>query len=275
MVKDHAPCPVSREPDSDEQLVLIVEDNSDLRLYIRGYLDQSYQIIEAENGRRGFEKAIDKVPDLILSDVMMPEMDGYEFCGKLKTDERTSHIPVILLTARASMESKIEGLETGADDFITKPFDPQEMLVRIKNLILQRSRLRESILNEFQKGDQSSILNVPLSGLNEMDKKFIQKGLGLIEKHLSDTDFDVEIFSREMALSHSQVHRKLKAIINLSATGFIRMVRLKKAAELLRKKSGTVSEIAYDVGFNTLPYFTKCFKEQFGMTPTEYITDSA
>ena len=254
----------------NEPIILIVEDNADLRLYIRGYLDQTYQVVEAKDGRQGLKSAIKYIPDLIISDVMMPEMDGYELCSKLKTDERTSHIPVILLTARASMESKIEGLETGADDFITKPFDPQELQIRVKNLIHQRSHIRNAILKEFSKGKKETILNISFSGLNEMDRKFILKALGLIEEHLLDTDFDVERFSREMALSHSQLHRKLKAIMNLPVTGFIRMIRLNKAAELLRKKSGNVSEIAYDVGFNTLPYFTKCFMEQFGVTPTEY-----
>jgi len=191
-------------------------------------------------------------------------------CGSLKTAERTSHIPVILLTARTSMESRIEGLETGADDFITKPFDPRELQVRVKNLIHQRAQFRETILKEFSKGESETILNISLSGLNEMDKQFIHKAICITEEHMSDSDFDIEKFSHKMALSHSQLHRKLKAIIDLPVTGFIRMVRLNKAAQLLKRKSSTISEIAYDVGFNTLPYFNRCFKEQFGKTPTEF-----
>ncbi len=265
--------------DDDEKedlkpLLLIVEDNDDLRSYIRSYLVDDYKISEAVDGKEGLEKAIETIPDLVLSDVMMPVMDGIELCRKLKTDERTSHIPVILLTARASMESKIEGLETGADDYISKPFDTKELLVRVRNLILQRQKLREKFAAGFSKGPELSVLQITAAGLNKTDKKFLQKALDVVEAHLSDPEFDVNRFGREMAMSRQQMHRKFRALVDQSATGFIRTIRLKKAAELLSSKSGTVSEIAYDVGFNTLSYFTKCFQEQFGMTPSEYADKS-
>jgi AraC-like DNA-binding protein len=181
---------------------------------------------------------------------------------------------VILLTARAGLESKIEGLETGADDFITKPFDPSELKARMRNLLSQRSRIREGLLKELMKGDEQSLLNFPVSGLNEMDRRFLSRALQLVEERMSDTDFDIETFSREMALSRSQLHRKLHSTINLSSTEFIRTIRLNKAAAMLRAGSGTVSEIAFDVGFNTLPYFTRCFREQFGVAPSEYMNSS-
>ena len=260
----------NRKLTTDNSLVLIVENNPDLRSYIRDYLDKSYMVIEAGDGEEGLQEAIKNIPDLILSDVMMPKMDGFELCRKLKTDERTSHIPVILLTARASSESKIEGLETGADDYISKPFDPTELQVRIKNLIRQRQNLREKFITEFWKESKLPALQITASGLNLMDKKFLQKALDVVNLHLSDPEFTVILFGREMAMSRQQMHRKFRALVNQSATEFIRTIRLKLAAQLLSQKSGTVSEIAYDVGFNTLSYFTKSFHQQFGITPSEY-----
>jgi len=257
--------------DESKPIILIVEDNADLLSYIRDYLDTSYFVIEARDGEEGLREAIKNIPDLVLSDVMMPKMDGFELCRKLKTDERTSHIPVILLTARASSESKIEGLETGADDYLSKPFDAKELKIRIRNLVLQRQKLREKFAGDFWKENKLPVLQSVPSGLNQMDKKFLQKALDAVNLHLPDTDFNIEAFGKEMGMSRQQMHRKFRALVNQSATEFIRTIRLKKAAELLSQKSGTVSEIAYDVGFNTLSYFTKSFQEQFGVTPSEYM----
>jgi signal transduction histidine kinase/DNA-binding response OmpR family regulator len=256
---------VNRELRTDQPLLLIVEDNTDLRQYIRSYLDEEFNIIEAENGAEGLDKAIENIPDLVISDVMMPMMDGLEFCSKLKKDERTSHIPVILLTAKAGSESKIEGLETGADDFLTKPFDAKELIVRIKNLVSQRKTLRELYSKEILFGIQEQDQEIP-----SMDQKFIRKAKQVVEDNLTVTDFTSEDFAKEMALSRVQLHRKLTALVDQSASAFIRTIRLNKAAELLSNNAGTVKEIAFDVGFNTLPYFTKCFREQFGVNPSEY-----
>ena len=253
------------EGKEDKPHLLIIDDNKDLRAYIKEYLKNDYYISEAMDGEEGFNRATEKLPDLILSDVMMPIMDGYAFCEKIKTDERTNHIPVILLTARASSESKIEGLETGADDFITKPFDQQELLIRIKNLILQRNRLKQKFKKEIEFSQISNDQDII-----SMDQQFIRKAKAVVEKNLSEPEFNVEIFAKEMALSRVQLHRKLKALVDQSATQFIRTIKMNRAAELLLKKSGTVSEIGYDVGFNTLPYFTKCFQEQFGVNPSEF-----
>jgi len=228
-------------------------------------------MLEAGNGRQGLEKAIEHVPDLVLTDVMMPEMDGYELTRKLKSDERTSHIPVIILTARAGMESKIEGLETGADDFITKPFDPEELKVRIQNLILQRKKLKEKFLSElgmaFEEVAKPEKRENPVS----MDQRFLLRARSVVENHLGDEAFDVECFSDEMHLSRTQMHRKLRALINQSATEFIRTVRLNRARMLLSNKTGNISEIALEVGFSNPAYFAECFRKQYGQTPSEYI----
>ncbi|MCD4729780.1 MAG: response regulator, partial [Bacteroidales bacterium] len=259
------------EDDDTSPILLIVEDNADMRSYIREYFEAEYGIIETDDGINGYKKAIEHIPDIIISDVMMPNMDGNEFCEKVKLDERTCHIPVILLTARASKESRIEGLETGADDYITKPFDGDELQVRVKNLIEQRQKLREKFVAEFWKGERSPTIQIPASDLNQMDRSFLHKALDVVGQHLSEPDFNINQFSQEMAMSRQQMHRKIRALVDQSATEFIRVIRLKKAKELLLQKTGTISEIAYDVGFNSLTYFTRSFQKYYGITPSEFI----
>jgi DNA-binding response OmpR family regulator len=244
-------------------LVLVVEDNADLRQYIRSNMDGEYQIKEAENGEEGFKKATNDIPDLIISDVMMPKIDGFEFCDKIKTDERTSHIPVILLTARDDMESKIEGLEFGADDYISKPFEVDELKVRSKNLIEQRKKLRE----KFSKMIELNPADITASS---RDEQFLQRLLTVFEKHRSESGYSTENFAREVGMSRSQLNRKLRALINLSTHGFILNLRLKKAAQLLKKTAGSVSEIAYTVGFNNPANFAKAFRRQYGQSPSDF-----
>ncbi|MCK5783056.1 MAG: response regulator, partial [Desulfobacterales bacterium] len=256
--------------EDSKPLILIVEDNADLRDYIRSFLEDSFQIMEAGDGEAGLKRAIETVPDLIVSDVMMPRMDGYELCKKLKTDERTSHIPFILLTARASMESKIEGLETGADDFITKPFDQLELQIRINNLIRQRRKLQLWILNEFKKSSIDHILNIDPPDLTSMDQQFYKRLTKAVLDNISNPDFKVKNLVSLMNMSHSQLHRKMVAITGHTANQFIRSLRLTKASELLANKTATVTEIAFETGFNNLSYFTKCFRHQFGVLPSEY-----
>ena len=257
----------------DKPIILIVEDNQDLRDYIRNFLDQTYSVIEAVDGKSGFNTAIEQIPNLIISDVMMPEMDGFELCEKLKTDERTSHIPLILLTARAGQESKLEGLELGADDYITKPFESKELIARIKNLLETRRKLREYFQMQFRRSGLESMISFNDIGITSMEQKFLQKTVDIVQENLSDPDFTVKKLCSEMAMSNMQFHRKLVAITGETAKRFIRTCRLKRAATLLENRTGNVTEIAYEVGFNNLSWFAKCFQEQFGISPSEFFTN--
>jgi DNA-binding response OmpR family regulator/two-component sensor histidine kinase len=244
-------------------LVLIIEDNSDMRRYMRKILDTQYRVMESVDGEEGIQKAEAMIPELIVCDVMMPKADGFEVCNKLKTDEKTSHIPIILLTAKAGNEHKLEGLKTGADDYLIKPFDASELLVRGKNLIEQRQKLRERFRREItlQPHDIS---------ITPMEERFLDRAKAIVENHLSDTGFGVEPFAAEMALSRSQLHRKLFALTGLSPGDFIRGMRLQRAALLLQQHFGTVSEVAYEVGFSNPSHFTESFRKQFGLAPSEY-----
>jgi len=256
--------------EKEKPQLLVVEDNDDLRSHIRSYLTNKYRIAEAVDGEKGMEKAIESIPDLVISDVMMPKMDGIELCKRLKTDDRTSHIPVILLTARATIEDKLAGLETGADDYITKPFDARELLTRIKNLLELRQALRERFLKDAERIGLSALIDLPEAGISSMEQKFLQKAIGIINKNLSDPEFTVKRFCADMAMSNMQLHRKLVAVTGQTANRLIRSYRLNHAAKLLEKKAGNVTEVAFEVGFNNLSWFSKCFQEQFGMPPSEY-----
>ncbi|HKZ41475.1 MAG TPA: response regulator, partial [Candidatus Hodarchaeales archaeon] len=236
--------------------------NTDMRHHIRTRLGDNYRVLEAVNGVDGVEKAIEAIPDLVISDVMMPKMDGNRLCRILKQDEKTSHIPIILLTARAGSESKIEGLETGADDYLIKPFDAKELSVRIRNLIESRKKMREMF-------SRSAVFPQSLPVGSSIDQQFINKAIATVHKHLSDESYETDQFSKEMFLSRAQLHRKLKALSDLSATEFIRRTRLHYAKELLEKNAGTIAEVADKVGFSNHSYFAKCFKEQFGHLPSE------
>ncbi|MDH3252525.1 MAG: ATP-binding protein, partial [Ignavibacteria bacterium] len=244
-------------------LVLVVEDNADVRSYIRSYLTQQYRVEEAVDGLAGLETAIDHMPDLVVSDIMMPKMDGVELCRKLKTDERTSHIPVILLTARASDEGKLEGLETGADDYIIKPFDVQELQVRIKNLIELRKTLRE-------KYRRHCVLEPQDTPIESMDEKFLRKVLDVVQEQMSEPGFSTTTLAQGVCMSRMQLNRKLHALTGRSPHDFIRNLRLQRAAKLLDAHWGNVAEIAFEVGFNSLSHFSKAFREEYGVLPSEY-----
>ena len=247
--------------------ILLVEDSQDVRLYLYDLLKSDYTIYQAINGKEGISIAQEKMPDLIISDIMMPEMDGMEFCRRIKTDWLTSHIPVILLTAKASGESKIEGLETGADDYLTKPFSSRELFVRIKNLLEQRKRLRE----KFSKAED---LKPAETTPNPLDEEFLQKAFALIEKNLDDVNFDNDTFAKEMFLSRMQLHRKLQAITGQTPGDFIRTFRLKRAAQLLKENRLPVTQIAFEVGYSSPSQFTRAFTKQFNCTPSEYSNQS-
>lgn len=245
-------------------LVLLVEDNHDVRFYIRDLLSGSYNVREAQNGVQGLDMAIRKSPDLIISDVMMPEMDGFELCEKIKTDGRTSHIPIILLTARADESDKLSGLETGADDYIIKPFSAQELKIRVNNLIEQRKRLRETFSRKLDV-DPSEIT------VTSMDREFLNRAIKIVEEHMAHSSFSIEFLARRLGLSRMHLHRKIKALTDLTASQFVLLIRLKRAAQLLEERAGTVTEIAYQVGFENPSYFSACFRKQFGVRPSEYL----
>lgn len=249
--------------------ILLVEDNADMRRYLREHLQPQWQLLEATDGEAGLQRALAEIPDLIISDVMMPKMDGFELCRKLKTNEMTSHIPLILLTARGSGESKLEGLELGADEYLTKPLVAHELRLRVRNLIEQQWKLRRRISQEIATPEmQLSSLKI-----SSADEKFLQRATTVLEEHLDDSDFDPEALAAAMTISRVHLNRKLRGLLGLRTSDFIRNLRLKRAAELLRVQSGTVSEIAYQVGFNHLSYFARCFKEQYGKLPSEYAQD--
>ncbi len=253
----------SLDESNDETLVLIVEDHHDLRRFIREQIEDEYKVIEAENGKIGRDKAVELIPDLVISDVMMPEMDGYQLCDALKTNDKTNHIPIILLTAKAATSDKIEGLETGADDYLLKPFNADELRIRVRNLIKIRRQMREKFSAEMLIGPSKVV--VP-----SVNQVFLERLKDVVEEHLDDEEFSVEILAREIGMSRGQLHRKLRALTNKSTSEFIRVFRLQRAAELIQQDAGNMAEIAYQVGFNSQAYFTRSFQEQFDMTPTEY-----
>ena len=244
-----------------ETIVLVVEDNSDMRTYIRETLHPAYKVVEAFDGSEGVECAREIIPDLIISDLMMPKKDGYQLCNEIKQDEVTSHIPIILLTAKAERKDKLAGLELGADDYLVKPFDSQELQIRVKNLIEIRRKLH-AIFRDVNIREEKL--------LNPVDQRFMERVMEIITANLSDEQFDVQQFGREIGMSGTQLRRKMNALTGQSPNQFIRSQRLKEAARLIREEQQTVSEAAYLTGFNSLSYFSKCFKEEFGRVPSEY-----
>ncbi|TCS90397.1 tetratricopeptide repeat protein [Anseongella ginsenosidimutans] len=243
--------------------LLIVEDNIDMQAFLGQILKPHYRVSAASNGLEGLEKARELQPDLLLSDVMMPEMDGIELCRRLKLDENTSHIPVILLTARSGKIPRIEGLETGADDYLTKPFDADELLVLLKNRIRQRALLRERFSREIT-------LQPKDITITSADERFLQKAMDIVESNMGNFEFNVQAFIEQIGLGRTQVERKLKALTGQTPVEFIRLLRLKRAAQKIAGKEDSISQIAYSVGFNNLSYFAKCFKEQFGESPSAW-----
>jgi signal transduction histidine kinase/DNA-binding response OmpR family regulator/ligand-binding sensor domain-containing protein len=259
---------VSDLPESDgsghdqSSLILVVEDHPDMRDYIKSEL-KGYRLQEATNGREGLGKAIDEIPDLIITDVMMPEMDGNELCRRLKTDERTSHIPVIVLTARAGIENKLEGLETGADDYLTKPFERDELTARVRNLIRQREQLRQYYSRQvFLQPENISVTSI--------DEQFLTKVMGVLESSFHDEQFGVPKMQDALAMSKTQLHRKMKALTGRAPGEFLREFRLQKAAGILAKDAGNVTETAYAVGFGSLSYFTRSFRKLYHLSPSEF-----
>jgi DNA-binding response OmpR family regulator len=257
--------PITRQDSGKglEHEILVVEDNADLRNFIRESLSDEYSIVEAEDGKVGVEKATTRVPDLVISDIMMPGMDGIELCAKLKSDERTSHVPVVLLTAKSTQRDKIEGLGEGADDYISKPFDMAELKARIRNLLDQREKLKQKYLGMV--GLDWNQLSV-----TTLDEKFLKKITAVISERMHDSEFNVEGLQDEMAMSRVNLYRKLKALTGDTPSELIRTLRLKTAAVMLEKGDDNITQIALNTGFSNSSFFAHVFKKEYGMTPGEY-----
>lgn len=256
--------PLQKKSGEKEIKVLVIEDNNDMRHFIKEQLEESYEVLEAINGKAGLKAAQKWNPELIITDLMMPQMDGITLCKKLKTNLTTSHIPVVMLTAKAGIENKLEGLETGADDYLIKPFNARELQLRCKNLIEQRQNLRELFSKNIS-------LNPGEITVNSLDEKFLHQVLSFLEEHYHDSSFGVPEMQKGLGMSKTYLHKKIKALTNHPPGELLRNFRLKRAAQLLVQKGDNISQTAYDVGFNSLSYFTRCFKEYYGIAPTAYI----
>ncbi len=246
-----------------EKIMLVVEDNADVRLFIRNHFETSFQILEAADGYEGWELALKTVPDIILCDILMPRVDGYELLKRLKNDERTSHIPVILLTALVSKDNELEGLAGGADDYITKPFDLAILETKIENILSIRKSLQKRYSAEIVLQPQNILIS-------PHDERFLKKVMEIVENNIGDPDLDIERFAAEASVSRMQLYRKLSALTDMTVKEFIRDIRLKRAAQLLLQRNMNVSEIAWATGFRDVSHFRKCFRRKFGMSATEY-----
>lgn len=251
--------------DPSKPSVLVIDDNADIRAYVHTLLNSEYSIIEAADGTEGIRKAMKYVPDVIISDVMMPGIDGIECCRRLKGELQTCHIPVILLTACSLDEQRIQGYAGGADSYISKPFSSQLLLTRIRNLIESRQRMKQFF------GDRQTLAKEDIC---DMDKDFVERFKSLIEVKMGDSELNVEDLGKEMGLSRVQLYRKIKSLTNYAPNELLRMARLKKAASLLASSDMTIAEVGYEVGFTSPSYFAKCYKEQFGESPTEFLKRS-
>lgn len=247
----------------EKPTILIIDDNNNIRQYERTLLQDYYFVLEASDGREGLEIARKEVPDLVICDVMMPVMDGLEFTQQLKTNTATSHIPVIMLTAKNLEEHRAEGYEQGADSYITKPFHSKVLLARVENLLHQRAHLRQLFAQGAAEGKETE----EVSRLDDRDKAFVKQLHDIIKSHMGNSDFGVEDIGAEIGLSRVQLYRKVKAITGSSVVDLLRKARLAKARRLLEANSMNISEVAYEVGFSSPSYFTKCFKDEYGMLP--------
>ena len=248
-------------------VLLIVDDNPDIRSFIKKGLGEKYYIYEAENGEQGLGIAKKIIPNIIITDLMMPIIDGIEFCKILKTTQETSHIPVVMLTAKTSEESEIEGLKTGADAYIRKPFDMELLELKLTNILKHRDKLRKVFNRDI-------VLQPKEVTVTSTDETFLQNAIDIVEKHMMNSEFSVELLVKEMALSRSNLFLKIKELTGLSSSEFIRNIRLKRAVQLLEKSDLSVKEVMYMTGFNTASYFSKCFKKQFGVIPSKYVRQS-
>ncbi|WP_346882618.1 two-component regulator propeller domain-containing protein [uncultured Algibacter sp.] len=249
---------------SKQPLVLVVDDNDDIRAFIKLALSDTFNVVEAKNGEEGLKIANELIPSIVLTDVVMPIMDGIELCNALKSQTKTSHIPIIMLTAKTSNESEVSGLEKGADGYVKKPFDINILKLKLNNILKDREELRRKFNREITLQPEDVTVT-------SLDEKFLQQAIEIVEKHMMNTDFNVELLVKEIGFSRSNLYIKLKDLTGLSSSAFIRNIRLKRAVQLLEQSDYSVKEIMYMTGFNTSSYFSKCFKKQFGSLPSEYV----
>ncbi|KAB2848332.1 MAG: response regulator, partial [Ignavibacterium sp.] len=256
---------LSATPDNikEKPLILFIEDNEDVRVYVNDLLKSDYNVLLSDSGESGIEVTKNDLPDLIISDVMMPGMDGFEFCKRIKSDWKTSHIPVILLTAKVDHQSKLDGLELGADDYITKPFEQKELLIRVKNLIEQRRLLKEKYSKDITLPAETVLYN-------KEEKELIEKASSIVEKYLGDENFNSEILAKEMFMSRSQLTRKMQSATGQGPGEFIRSCKLNKSAKLILEKKLSITQIALEVGFGSPAQFTRAFQKHFNCLPSEF-----
>ena len=245
--------------------ILIVDDNDDIRLFIRSELENIYVVVEASNGNQGFLMAVEMNPDMILSDVMMPEMNGYELCMKLKGDIKTSHIPVILLTAKSSDESQLTGYHSGADDYLIKPFNAEILKIKLQKIIETRK------MNHRHFTQTPDTIPEQIKECNPVESKLLEKLIATIQKNLDNTDLDVNYLASELGLSRTILYEKIQATTGQPVADYIRTFRLNEASKLLKEKQYTISEIAYRVGYKSLSHFTTSFKKHYAVTPSEFL----
>ena len=246
------------------KILLVIDDNADIRYFIRSHFEPDFKVIEGMNGKEGLSLAFKHVPDIIISDVLMPLLDGNEFCKRIKKDERTSHIPVILLTALSSHAHKMMGMMVGADDYITKPFDIILLKTKVENLLMLRNSLREKYSGEMVLKPKNITINTP-------DERFLHKTIEIIENNITDPEFDIDKLSIAVGVSRTQMYRKLSVLTDMTVREFIKSIRLKRAAQLLEQDKMNISEVAFAVGFKDLSHFRKCFRQEFGMSASEYV----
>lgn len=256
----------NQETKDSKQIILVIEDNEDIREYISSSLSGQYKIYTAENGKKGLEAAFTRIPDIIISDIMMPEMDGFELSRNLKEDVRTSHIPIILLTAKDTIQDRTEGYDIGIESYITKPFSANLLQSRITNLLESRKKIAE-LVNKNTVNKNAIIID----SLSKLDNEFIEKITSIIEQNLDSDKIDVAFIADKMNMSHSTLYRKVKALAGMTANEFIRKIRIKNAEQLLLTGKYTISEISYMVGINSITYFRQCFKDEYGLAPSEYL----
>ncbi|HYX05216.1 MAG TPA: hybrid sensor histidine kinase/response regulator transcription factor, partial [Bacteroidales bacterium] len=251
---------------NSKKVVLVVDDNQEIIDYVKDCLMATYKVITAENGQVGYERACEQIPDLVISDIMMPVMDGVKMCKALKEDVRTSHIPIVLLTAKDTLQDKSEGYDAGADSYLTKPFSGNLLKSRVKNILEARKKLSASYSSKFK--DKQELFNESIS---QLDKEFLEKLDNVIEKYIENESLNISQIASELNMSHSTLYRKIKALTDLTANEYIRKVRIRVAEQLLITNQYNISEIMYKIGINSSSYFRKCFKDEYGMNPSEYL----